>query len=372
VAASVVLVGSMAACTSSGDTGAQPVSTGASDTVVTTVVTSETVASATSSSVAPPTTTVPSTTSTPAVTTGPAALDAIVVNRAVEPTSRSTDDVLQTADGRDRTYHVYVPSTVTTSGPPVPLLIALHGGTGWGHQFELNSGFDGLAEANGFIVVYPDGIGVGADGTAFRTWNGGGCCGPAVKQQVDDVGFVRQLIARLETTYAVDPARVFATGHSNGGILAYRLACELSDEIVAIGVQSSALEVPACTPDHPVSVFHIHGSADQNLPIGGGVGPNGISGVDFNPPIDGATAVAAADRCPATPAVGTDTTNPDLTVTSWSPCAGNIQVVFVEVAGATHAWMGHTVGGSGKVGPPYDRLDSSLAIWNFLAAHPRP
>ena len=110
----------------------------------------------------------------------------------------STEGTLRTADGRDRTYHLYVPPNLEP-GTPVPLLVALHGGTGWGTQFEQNSGFDQLADRYGFIVVYPDGVGVGRNGTALRTWNGGGCCGPAARQEVDDVGFIRQLVEQLRT-----------------------------------------------------------------------------------------------------------------------------------------------------------------------------
>ncbi|MEY2588189.1 MAG: polyhydroxybutyrate depolymerase [Acidimicrobiaceae bacterium] len=320
-------------------------------------------ASGSATTVAPTTTTTAATTTTES---GSSPLDATSAQAAVAPASTTIDGTLDTPDGRTRTYHLYVPSTLTGAAP---LLIALHGGTGWGTQFERNSGFDGLAEANGFIVVYPDGIGVGADGTELRTWNGGDCCGPAVKQQVDDVGFIRLLIAQVRSQHDIDSARVFATGHSNGAILAYRLACELSDEIVAIGVQSAAPEVSTCTPAHAVSMLQIHGAADLNIPIDGGLGPNAISGVAFNRPVVAAQTLAAADGCPSAPVSTTDADNADLAVTSWS-CPNGVQVAFVEVAGANHAWMGHA-GGSGKVGPPYTKLDSSLAIWSFLSRHPR-
>ncbi|CAN5718748.1 PHB depolymerase family esterase [soil metagenome] len=304
--------------------------------------------SSTWTSTSTPTTTAPATTST---------------------VGRATDASLATPDGRTRTFHVFVPSSVGTD--PVPLLIALHGGTGWGLQFEKNSGFDGLAEANRFIVVYPDGVGVGDAGTDLRTWNGGRCCGPAVKQDVDDVTFVRLLIDRMEAEHRIDPKRVFAAGHSNGGIMAYRLACQLSDRIAAIGVQSSALEVDGCRPTAPVSVLHVHGSADQNLPIEGGIGPNAMSGVSFTRPLTGLTTFAAADACPGAPVVRKDPGNADLTLSEWAPCGGGSTVAFVEVAGASHAWMGHATGGSGKVGAVYEGFDSSLQIWNFLAQHPR-
>jgi polyhydroxybutyrate depolymerase len=190
-------------------------------------------------------------------------------------------------------------------------------------------------------------------------------------QNVDDVAFISQLIDQLEREHQIDAARVTAAGHSNGGIMAYRLACELADKITAIGVQSSALEIPSCHPSQPVSVIHIHGSADQNVPIDGGKGPRGISQVAFNPPIDGVHTLAAANGCPSDP---TTTTEGDVTTDAWAPCRRDTAVEFVKVNGANHAWMGHAP--SSKlaeviVGTPYMGLDSSAEIWAFLAAHPR-
>ena len=98
--------------------------------------------------------------------------------------ARTGDETLTTPDGRVRTYHVYVPASVANAGR-VPLLLALHGGGGSGAQFERNSGFDALADANHFVVVYPDGTEIG--GTSIlasgHVWNGGRCCGPAAEQR---------------------------------------------------------------------------------------------------------------------------------------------------------------------------------------------
>jgi polyhydroxybutyrate depolymerase len=138
---------------------------------------------------------------------------------------------------------------------------------------------------------------------------------------------------------------------------------------VAIGVQSTALEISPCRPTHPVSVLQIHGSGDQNIPIGGGAGPNAVSGVAFNRPLVGAQTLAAADACPSLPTHTTDTQNHDLLITSWSPCSDRTQVAFIEVKGAPHAWMGHATAASKRVGVPYTKLDSSLTIWNFLSQH---
>jgi polyhydroxybutyrate depolymerase len=283
-----------------------------------------------------------------------------------------TDGTIRTADGRNRHYRLYVPRSLSASSS-VPLLVALHGGLGTSAQFAKNSGFDGLAEANGFIVVYPDGIGARADGTGPQTWNGGYCCGPAVRQNVDDVGFIRQVIDAVESKFRIDPARVFAAGHSNGAIMAYRLACELSDRIVAIGVQSGSLGVDTCAPRSPVSVFHVHGTADTNHPIDGGRG-TGVANVVFRSARDAVATMASVAGCAAGPSMSSAPSNADLKVATWSGCSSGAEVRFVEVRGAGHAWMGHaaaSTAGNALVGAPYPDLDTSRAIWAFLAAHPR-
>ena len=321
----------------------------------------------------PPSTTAPPnpTTTTPMPTTYEPYAN---TNPAVAPTGQSSVGQLRTPDGRIRTYRLYVPASLDAS-TPAPLLVALHGGLGTSAQFEANSGFDGLAESNRFVAVYPDGIGASVDGTGPQTWNGGYCCGPAARDNVDDVGFVRQLIDRLDAELSIDPARTFVAGHSNGAIMAYRLACELYDRIAAIGVQAGSLGVDMCAPASPVSVIHLHGTADTNHPIDGGPGSGiaSLSGVVFRPARDAVEALAAANACAPSPVAETDPTNPDLTVTTWALCNNSTTVRYVVVEGATHAWMGHPAYSelaSFYLGEPYPNLDASRAIWSFLASHP--
>ncbi len=189
---------------------------------------------------------------------------------AVAPRGRRIEAGLE-VDGSTRTYHLYVPRSLPDRA--VPLLVALHGGLGSGTQFEQNTDFDGLAEANRFIVVYPDGTPTGY-GPDRLVWNAGGCCGwaEASRNNVDDVAFIGALIGHLESTYRIDPHRVFVTGHSNGALLAFALACQLSPMVDAIAVQAGALMEPSCHPAAPVSVMEIHGTDDQNIPINGGRG----------------------------------------------------------------------------------------------------
>ncbi len=283
---------------------------------------------------------------------------------AADPGGQVQTGSIATPDGRVRTYRLYVPASAA-SGARLPLLVALHGGLGWGAQFAANSGFDGLAEANRFIVAYPDGTNNRPGDTRLLTWNGGICCRPASEQQVDDVGFLRLLIDRLETEQPVDPTRVFVAGHSNGAILAYRVACELGDRILAIGVQSGVVGVP-CHPTRPVSVFHLHGLADANIPIDGGRG-SGPSGVEFPSPREAPAALAELDGCRSGPVERLDPGDPAVVSQLWSRCAQGAEVRFVTVAGASHAWMGHPTSAKDLVGEPYAGFDASRAIWSFLA-----
>jgi polyhydroxybutyrate depolymerase len=257
----------------------------------------------------------------------------------------------------------------------VPLLIALHGGLGSGAQFEQQTDFDGLAEANGFIVVYPDGTPV-RPGSDEEVWNAGACCSVASQSErnVNDVGFISALITKLEGRFDIDRHRVYVTGHSNGAMLGERLACQLSNKVVAIAVQSGTLVTDKCTPSDPVAVLEIHGTADQNVPIDGGVGTKGLNKEDYPAPVDALTTLAGQDGCPSGAATQSDPSNPAVTLEIWRPCRDDTIVEWAKVAGANHAWMGHPASRASEIldgGLPYMGFDSSAAVWSFLAAHPR-
>jgi polyhydroxybutyrate depolymerase len=263
-----------------------------------------------------------------------------------------------------RSYRLYVPSTLPDG--PVPLFIGLHGGTGWGDQFAYTNHIENLAESNGCIVIHPDGV--PQPNTRGRVWNGGMCCGIAARENVDDVAFIDAVIDRAEADHDIDETRVFAFGHSNGGIMSYRLACELSDRIVGIGVVAGTLGIDDCDPTRPVSVMHIHGTADQNLPIDGGVGPKSVAGVDFPTPRDGFATITTADGCPAP----TTTVEGDVTTESSSPCDADTATVFVTIEGAEHPWPGGTPGSSPNIGDAYAGYDATAELVAFLLTHPRP
>lgn len=257
--------------------------------------------------------------------------------------------------GLERTWRVYVPASLP-AGQYAPLVIGLHGGFGSGEQFEDTTRMDAEAESGRFIAVYPDGTG------DITTWNGGNCCGYAARTDVDDVGFISILIDTIAHDYPVDRSRVYAVGHSNGAILAFRLACELSAKIAAIGAVAGSLEVPGCSPSRPVAVLLIHGDADQNHPIDGGVGPDSVSGVPFNSVADTMETVREAMGCSSAPTVSVSGA---ITTTDWQGCPPDAAVQLQVIAGGSHSWPGGkpTIVG----GEPSQALDATSAVWQFVS-----
>ncbi len=162
--------------------------------------------------------------------------------------------------GRVRSYTLHVP-TGLDAGRPLAMVLAFHGGLGTAAYMPALTGFSRTADREGFLVAYPNGSGALED--RLFTWNGGTCCGYSSRENVDDVGFVRAVIDDIAAHFPLDPRRIYATGISNGGILSYRLACELSDRIAAIGPVAGTQNFPGCAPSAPVAVVHFHGTADQ-------------------------------------------------------------------------------------------------------------
>jgi polyhydroxybutyrate depolymerase len=181
-------------------------------------------------------------------------------------------------DGIRREYLVHVPRSY--HGAPTPMLIALHGGGGDAAFQADDSKYKLISKSDqgGFIAVFPNGYSRFPSGI-LATWNAGTCCGKAQENKVDDVGFIRAMIARIETQTNIDRRRIFATGMSNGAMMSWRLACE-APEIRAIAPVAGTDNTPACKPPRPVPVIEFHAADDDHVPFNGGVGV-GPSHVDF-------------------------------------------------------------------------------------------
>lgn len=267
-------------------------------------------------------------------------------------------------DGRTREWRVYVPVSLGQTGE-VPVVLALHGGLGSGGQFAEDAYFDQQAERGGFIAVYPDGIKRGPLLDA-RTWNAGGCCGTAMEREVDDVAFIAALVVQLANEFPIDEDRVYVTGHSNGAMMAQRLACDRADLFAAIAVYAGPLQTP-CAPSEPISILNIHGSADENILIGGGNGPRAVTNTDYASLVDTAGSWVAFNACDPTPEV---TVIAAVTTSTWSGCADGVEVQTQVVEGASHSWPGGAPTGPLRADPSTD-LDASSAVWDFFATKVR-
>jgi polyhydroxybutyrate depolymerase len=262
--------------------------------------------------------------------------------------------------GRDRTYTVRLPSSYTGT-TPMPLVVAMHGGFGSGTQLENQSQLTVKAEEAGFIVVYPDGV---ASLLGIRTWNAGGCCGYAMNQDIDDVGFINALLDTLIADYAIDTQRIYATGMSNGGFMSYRLACELANRIAAIAPVSASMTIAACQPVRPVPVISFHSYQDTSVPYQGGVG-DGISN-HYNSPQDSVlNAFAAHAGC----TVLNDTLQHDnvMTVIRWHECACNAEVITYRTPDGGHSWHGGN--GTGIGDPPSTAVSANDLMWELFQQH---
>ena len=164
----------------------------------------------------------------------------------------------------------------------MPMLIALHGGGGDAdyQSSDTKYGLISKSEQAGFIAVFPNGYSRFPSGI-LATWNAGECCGKAVQNNVDDVGFLKEVIHRVSRQADVDRSRIFATGMSNGAMMSYRLACELPHMIRAIAPVAGTDGTRSCKPARPVPVIHFHARDDSHVLFTGGPGPDAVVDTQF-------------------------------------------------------------------------------------------
>ncbi len=273
-------------------------------------------------------------------------------------------------DGGSRSVQVHVPASRPRSRlrrqSGFPLLIVLHGSGADGGTIRRQTNFDSLSEIYHVAVVYPDGstglFGIGSD------WNAGECCGSASRQDVDDVGFIRAVIAETKRHLPIDPRRVYVAGFSDGGRMAYHFACAASPEVAAIGVVSGSLVDARCKPARPVPVAIIHGTADKDVPYA----DSALSPFPFHaspellalPP--SARFWAMVDGCSSAVA---RVIAPTVTRTMFRSCTG-ADVAFYSISGGAHSWPGGRKDGSDGQSPSQN-LDASGTLMRFFLAHSR-
>lgn len=277
------------------------------------------------------------------------------VAAAAEPCTRSlaVGSHVLTLDvgGVTRTAIVHLPDRLAP-GTAVPLVLVLHGAGQQGALFETDTGFSSIADAKGFIAVYPDALPRSA-AQQRPFWN----INDTDPAQPDDVAFLRQLIDVVTAQGCVDATRVYATGMSNGASMTSRIGCELADRLAAIAPISGGYgSQPSCVPSRPVSVLEIHGTLDGTVPYHGKAGGFGA----VRPYLD---RWAGWDGCQPRPA-GRLVAPRTLRLT-WNGCARGTAVAHLRIEGGTH----QVPGGAPPEPGPASPFSAPLLIWHFFASH---
>ena len=281
--------------------------------------------------------------------------------------------------GRTRTFLVYVP-TYENGDLPLPLVVNFHGGGSNASQQQRYSGMNATADRHRFIVVYPNGTGALPSQHRLLTFNAGGCCPPATRNQIDDVGFAEAIISTLEATSSIDSSRIFATGMSNGGMMAHRMAAE-SLRIAAIAPVAGQLNLAPFKPLKPISVIEFHSVDDKRARYDGGSrsGPSRRRDRFKFPSVQaGIDQWVAANGCPPSPSVGQTITgtagtvdqNQTLTKITYGPGRDESEVILYRLTGAGHVWPGSTTSLPRLLGRPTTLIDANEAMWQFFCDHP--
>lgn len=268
--------------------------------------------------------------------------------------------------GRTRDYLVHVPPGIRADRP-ARVVVALHGGGG-SMDFMAKDQYYGLitkSDQAGFIVVFPNGYSR-LPGGKFATWNAGACCGDARDRNIDDVGFLKAVVHDLKGRLPIDQSGVFATGMSNGGLMAYRLACEASDVFAAIASVAGTDNTLACQPARPVPILHIHAQDDTHVLFQGGAGADSFRDVskvtEFTSVPDTIKKWAAHNQCQGAPARVWQGNG--AYCEQYQDCAGGAVVKLCVTESGGHSWPG---GRKWDGQPTSSALSATEQIWDFFS-----
>lgn len=266
--------------------------------------------------------------------------------------------------GEYRSYSIHVPPSYDAK-QPIPVILAFHAAMMNATAMARFCGLNEKADRSRFIVVYPNGTG---STSLFLFWDAGGVRG----RPSDDVGYVAKLLDDLATVANVDSKRVYATGMSNGAMMCYRLAAELSDRIAAIAPVAGTMAIEKCDPRRPVPVLHFHGTKD-GLVLFGGPDDRIPKNLKFLSVEDSVRAWARVNGCPETPEIrdvpdqAADGTT--LKKKTYGPGREGAEVILYVVEGGGHTWPGREPR-SRFLGKTTKDVSANDVIWEFFERHP--
>lgn len=287
------------------------------------------------------------TTSAPATTPTPAPPSTTVVpptptnqtSTSTQPTAVASTEIIRIAvGGRDREYVLHIPAGVGTR--PAALVLDFHGFTASPERQDLVSNMRAKSDAEGFVVAQP------ASELLAGAWN--------MLEGSDDVAFARAVVADVAARVAIDPERVFATGFSQGGGMANRLACDAADVVAAAApVAGAYVGWSRCEPAQPVPIMAFHGDRDIVVPYDGfGLLPDVV---------EWAGRWAERNGCSTT---GSAEVTRDVAARSWSGCDSSAAVTLYTIQGGGHGWPG-TIDPS-RVGDTTASISATDLMWEFF------
>jgi polyhydroxybutyrate depolymerase len=271
-----------------------------------------------------------------------------------------------TIDGIGRNFIVYLPIGYNNAGK-LPMIFALHGGTGNPEGMMKLANFIPVAEKEKIILVYPAGI--------ERNWNDGR---PTTPNQlgINDVSFINQVIDYMISKYPVDGTRVYATGISNGGFMSSRLGCELSNKIAAIAVVAATIEATSiatnCNPSNPVPAMYIHGTNDRLVPITGGeMTAGGTAGGFILSHTQTIDKWVALNKCNSNPVITDlpDIANDGTTIKQsvYGNGTNGAEVVSYIIDNGGHTWpQGFQYLSEAIIGKTSQDMNGCEVIWSFF------
>jgi polyhydroxybutyrate depolymerase len=267
---------------------------------------------------------------------------------------------------QNRKYLVHLPPSYD-GRKAMPLVVCLHGGGGDIGFAKRMFGLNEKADREGFVVAYPNGS--GRLGDHILTWNSEGCCGYAKAKHIDDVAFMRDFLKQIKTDYNIDNTRVYLTGFSLGGMMVYKLASELADEISAVAIVGGSMHGNEKLPNRPMPVLIIHGLADRHVPVKGGGGKLAKWGFNVNAkPLNWAVDFwVTANGCSPEPKVEKQGI---INRHVYANGKDGSEVVVVTIDGYRHSWPG------GKrawllADTPCPDLSATDTAWEFFSRHQR-
>jgi polyhydroxybutyrate depolymerase len=278
-------------------------------------------------------------------------------------------------NGFRRTYLVHIPSGYKPE-TPLPLVVVIHGAFDTAEGMEKFSRFSQLADREGFMVLYPNGMGILG---FLQHWNAGHCCGKAADDQVDDVGFVAATIADVCGRLKVDRDRIYMVGFSNGGMLTYRFASERGDLLAAAAPMAASIggrpseDLPEWRipePVRPIPVIVFHGLSDDDVSYEGGVSRH-RGGTRTYWSVEESVQFWVTHNGCGPKVVSKELNAGSVLLKSWVDCKDNAEVVLYLIRDWGHVWPGSYFTAVLAEGDPLRNFDAAEIIWDFFKSHRR-